>query len=158
VEFSPQEGFELRTPSLWSRYPFSIKKDHEDYDYLCVKIPVAGEEMDLKFDTCAENGLNVKECVWQRLRKKLRHVKTTGAHVWLPRSLGWIACQNVVVKGLQVGRREIKNAKIAVFPNDSAFPKSHNCQGLLGMRYFRQTVIVFDFERESIWIRNDAVN
>ena len=110
--------------------------------------------MELKFDTCAVNGLNIKEQMWQHISKELKHIKTTNDKIWLPWGVGRITCKNVTVESLEVGKRTINKAKISVFSNDSTFPETQNCQGLLGMLYFRDTVVVLDFERNLMWVKN----
>jgi hypothetical protein len=51
-----------------------------------------------------------------------------------------------------VGNRTVRNAKISVFPNDS--PIVEHCFGMLGMQYFEDTVMVLDFEKELMWVKN----
>ena len=66
--------------------------------------------------------------------------------------IGRLKCRRGVIRELQLGSRTIKKAKISVFPNDS--PLLEECQGMIGMDCFRDTVIVLDFENEIMWVKN----
>lgn len=50
------------------------------------------------------------------------------------------------------GERTVKNAEISVFPSNS--PLVEDCDGLLGMQYFRDTVMVLDFDEELMWVKS----
>ncbi|MCK4825827.1 hypothetical protein KA005_59310 [bacterium] len=154
VEFSPKSIFEPETPSLWSRYSFAIKKGLLKQDFIFVKIPIAGEEMELIYDTAGGCGLLIRERVWKNVRKSIPNVKLKTSALFVPARGGWISCKKVVIRELYVGKRKVKNAIVSVVPNDSQFPDFQNCQGLLGMQYFRDTIIVLDFERNLMWVKN----
>jgi len=51
---------------------------------------------------------------------------------------------------LQVGDRTVKNAMISVLPDDS--PLLDRCPGLIGMQFFRDTIVVLDFQRNLMWV------
>lgn len=155
VEFSPKSIFEPETPSLWSRYSFAIKKGLLKQDFIFVKIPIAGEEMELIYDTGGGCGLLFRERVWKNVRKSMPNAKLKAGALFAPTCGGWIACKKAVIRELEVGKRKVKNAIVSVVPNDSQFPDFQNCQGLLGMQYFQDTVIVLDFERNLMWVRNE---
>jgi hypothetical protein len=154
VEFSPKNIFEPEIPASWSRYPFSIKEGLENHDFIFVKIPMAGEEMELVYDTGGGCGLLFRERVWKNVRKSMPNAKLKAGAVFAPDYGGWIACKKAVIRELEVGKRKVKNAIILVVPNDSQFPDFRNCQGLLGMLYFRDTITVLDFERNLMWVKN----
>ena len=54
-------------------------------------------------------------------------------------------------KSLQVGDRVIREAQVSVFPNDS--PLLDRCPGLIGMQFFRDTIVVLDFQRNLMWVK-----
>jgi hypothetical protein len=153
VEFSPKNIFEPEIPALWSQYPISIKEGLENHDFIFVKIPIAGEETELIYDTGGGCGLLFRERVWKNISKSIPNVKLKAGAVFAPGYGGWIACKKAVIRELEVGKRKVTNAVLSVVPDDSQFPDFQNCQGLLGMQYFRDTIIVLDFERNLMWVK-----
>jgi hypothetical protein len=150
VEFSYNELFRPRESKLWGQYRFSIEEDFHGNAFLFVRLPIAGEEAELQLDTGSGRGLAIAETLWERIREKVQNRK-----LWKGRELypyiGWLACKRAVIPKLEVGSRTVKNAKISIFPNDS--PLVEDCQGLLGMQYFRDTVMVLDFESNLMWVK-----
>jgi hypothetical protein len=67
VEFSYGEVFESAEPQLWTRYPFLIEEDLYGNALLFVKVPIAGEVIELQLDTGSGNGLAVSEELWEDL-------------------------------------------------------------------------------------------
>ena len=151
VEFSNNELFEPRQLELWEQYSFSIEEDFHGNAFLFVKIPIAGEETELQLDTGSGRGLAVAEELWEVMRQRIQDVKLRKGKDLYP-YIGWLVCKRAVIPKLEVGDRTVRNAKISVFPNDSLLLEE--CQGLLGMQYFRDTVIVLDFERNLMWVKN----
>ena len=151
AEFSLEEVFEPRNSDLWTQYSFVIEEDLGGNAFLFVKIPIAGEEIELQLDTGSGRGLAITEELWERMRKKIRDVKLRKGRDLYP-YIGWLACRRGVITELKVGDRTIKNAKISIFPNDS--PLVEQCDGLLGMQYFQDTVMVLDFERNLMWVKS----
>ena len=151
VEFSLKEVFKPEQSDLWTQYPFEIEEDLGGNVFLFVKIPIAGEEIELQLDTGSGRGLAITEELWERMRKKIRHVKLKKGRDLYP-YIGWLVCKQGVVPKLEVGNRTVKNAKMSVFPNDS--PIVDQCSGMLGMQYFADTVMVLDFEQDLMWLKN----
>jgi len=151
VEFSYNEIFESKELQLWERYTFSIEEDFHGNAFLFVMIPVAAEQIELQLDTGSGRGLALAEDLWEQIRMKIPNVKlkkTTESYPYF----GHLACKQAVVPEFRLGRRTVKNARISIFPNDS--PLMDQSQGLLGMQYFHDTVLVLDFERNLMWVRN----
>ena len=151
VEFSLKEVFKPEQSDLWTQYPFEIEEDLGGNVFLFVKIPIAGEEIELQLDTGNGRGLAITEELWERMSKKIQHVKLKKGRDLYP-YIGWLVCKRGVVPKLEVGNRIVKNAKVSVFPNDS--PIVDQCSGLLGMQYFQDTIMVLDFERNLMWVKN----
>ncbi|HEW79341.1 MAG TPA: hypothetical protein ENH34_05185 [Phycisphaerales bacterium] len=150
AEFSLEEVFKPRNSDLWTQYSFVIEEDLGGNAFLFVKIPIAGEEIELQLDTGSGRGLAITEELWKRMRKKIRNVKLRKGRDLYP-YIGWLACRRGVITELKVGGRTIKNAKISIFPNDS--PLVEQCDGLLGMQFFQDTTMVLDFERNLMWVK-----
>jgi hypothetical protein len=151
VEFSLEKVFEPSKSDSWMQYPFIIEEGLGGNAYLFVKIPVAGEETELQLDTGSGRGLAIAEEQWEKISKKIPEVKLKKGKDLYP-YIGQMPCRRGVVPKLEVGGRMVKDAMISVFPNDS--PLIDEGRGLLGMQYFRDTVMVLDFERNLMWVKN----
>ena len=151
VEFSYNELFEPGEPDLWEQYPFSIEEDFRGNAFLFVNILICGEKIELQFDTGSGRGLAIREELWEKMREKIQNVKLKNSRDLYP-YIGRLLCKRGIIGELEMGDRMVKNAEISVFPNDS--PLVEDCQGLLGMQYFQDTVMVLDFESKLMWIKN----
>ena len=151
VEFSHGKVFEPAELQLWARYPFSIEEDLYGNALLFVEIPIAGEKMELQLDTGSGNGLVLRQELWETISPKAPNVKLRTSKELYP-YIGQLPCKRGIVGELKVGDRTVKGAKISVFPDDS--PLLIHCHGLLGMQYFRDTVMVLDFEGGLMWVKN----
>jgi len=154
VEFSCNQSFEAGKKSIWEKYPISIEEDFHGNAFLFIKIPVVGEEIELQFDTGSGRGLAIGEKLWEQVRDQFQDLNLKKGRDFYP-YIGRLACKRGVIAKLQVGDRIIKNAEISIFPNDS--PLLEECEGLLGMQYFKNTIIVLDFERSLMWVKNQAI-
>jgi len=151
VEFSYNELFEPGEPDLWEQYPFSIEEDFRGNAFLFVNILICGEKIELQLDTGSGRGLAIREELWEKMREKIQNVKLKNSRDLYP-YIGRLLCKRGIIGELEMGDRMVKNAEISVFPNDS--PLVEDCQGLLGMQYFQDTVMVLDFESKLMWIKN----
>jgi hypothetical protein len=151
VEFSLGQAFKLAQLDLWTQYSFAIEEDLGGNVFLFVKIPIAGEEIELQLDTGSGRGLAIAEELWERMRKRIHYIKLRKGRDLYP-YIGWLACKQGVAPKLEVGNRTLENAMISVFPNDS--PIVDQCSGLLGMQYFQDTTVALDFERNLMWVKN----
>jgi hypothetical protein len=153
VELSLNEVFKPEQPDLWTQYPFSIEEDLGGNIFLLVKIPIAGKEIELQLDTGSGRGLAIAQELWEQIRKELKHVSLHKGRDLYP-YIGLLSCKRGVIPELEVGNGTVRNAKLSVFPNDS--PIVDQCSGMLGMQYFQDTVMVLDFERDLMWVRDRA--
>jgi hypothetical protein len=150
VEFSYNESFKSGEENLWDKYPLSIKEDAHGNAFLFVGIPIAGEKTELQLDTGNGRGLAVREELWDKIRGKIQPVNLRNGKDLYP-YIGELSCQRGVIPALEIGNRAVRNAEISVFTNDSQL--LGNCQGLLGMQYFEDMVMVLDFENKLMWIK-----
>jgi hypothetical protein len=150
VEFSHDRVFEPDDNQVWSKYPLSIEEDRGNA-FLFVYIPVAGELMKVQLDTGSGNGLSLSEKLWEKLSGKLQNVKLKEDTELYP-YIGRLSCKQGIIKQLQMGDRLIPNAKISVFPTSS--PLLSECDAILGMQYFQDTVMVLDFNNSVLWVKN----
>ncbi len=150
VGFSPGETFEPGQLELWRQYPLVIEEGLGGNAFIFVRIPIAGEETELQLDTGSGRGLAISRKLWEQIRCRIQNAKLRKGQDLYP-YIGLLNCERATVGSLQVGDRMVRNANISIFPDDS--PLMDGCQGLLGMEYFRDTVIVLDFERNRMWVK-----
>jgi hypothetical protein len=153
VEFSPREIFEPAHPQLWKSYPFVIKEKASDNNAIFVTMTVAGEKVELYLDTGSGQGLQFSEQMWEKLRGKIPVAKLRNGN-FRTAFLENYTCKKGVIKELDIGGRTIKNIEITVLPNDNPT----NLQTLLGMKCFRDTIMVLDFERNLMWVKTSGAN
>jgi len=151
AQLSLNNVFDPNEWDLWERYPFSIEEDFHGNAFLFVELPIAGKQTELQLDTGSARGLAVSEGLWKQMQPKI-HTGTMRKGNELYPYIGRLQCRRGVIPKLEVGHRTVENAMISIFPNDS--PLVEDCQGLLGMQYFQNTVMVLDFERNLMWINH----
>jgi len=153
VEFSIEQVFKPEEPDSWAQYSFVIEEDLGGNAFLFVKIPIAGHETEVQLDTGSGRGLAISEELWKTMEEKIGHTRLKRGKDLYP-YIGLLPCRRGVVPQLRVGSRIVTNAMISVFPDDS--PVMDRCAGLLGMQCFQNAVIVLDFERNLMWMKNPA--
>jgi len=154
VEFSYNQSFETSDADTWEKYPISIEEDSHRNAFLFVRVPIAGEQMELQFDSGSGRGLAIGERLWEQIGFHIPDLNLSGGRDFYP-YIGCLACRKGVVPTLQVGDRMITNAEISVFPDDS--PLLAESEGLLGMQYFQKAVVVLDFEKSLMWVRSQGI-
>jgi len=151
VEFSLDGIFEPKDLGFWAQYSFAIEEDFGGNSFLFVKIPVAGEEIELQLDTGSGRGLAISEELWSTLSQKIIKARLRKDTEFYP-YIGQLPCKKAVIPKLRIGQRDIRNANISVFPDDS--PLLDQCEGLLGMQHFTDTIMVLDFKRNLMWVKD----
>ncbi len=150
VEFSGDEQFEPSQTERWEQWPFLIEEDFHGNAVLLVEIEIAGEKVQLQLDTGSGDGLAIGEELWEKIRTRIPNVRLKKGVELYP-YIGQLPCRQGTIRGLKFGDRAVKKASISIFPDDS--PLISDCAGMLGMQYFRETVMVLDFERELMWVK-----
>ena len=153
AEFSLEQTFEPAEPALWAQYPFAIEEDWSGNPYLFVNIPIAGEQIELQLDTGSGRGLAISDQLWQQIRPNIQNVKLSKGIDLYP-YIGQLPCRRGLIDEIELGDKIVSDAKISVFPDDS--PLLDYCDGMLGMQYFQDTVMVLDFERNLMWVKNQS--
>jgi hypothetical protein len=154
VEFSKDKEFKPEQGGLWERYSLSIEEDFHGNSFLFVKIPIAEDVVELQLDTGSGKGLAIREELWERIREKISEkVRLRNSRDLYP-YIGDLPCRQGVVREIRMGSRTVRDADVSVFPNDS--PLLNQCDGVLGMQWFGDTVIVLDFEGMQMWVKNPS--
>jgi hypothetical protein len=151
VEFSRDKAFEPSQPQLWMHYQLHIEEDFHGNMFLFVELPLAGRMTELQLDTGSGNGLAIRQELWGKLQQNIIDVKLKNDKEFYP-YIGRLPCKKGMIENLEVGNRTIKNAMISVFANNS--PLLSESEGMLGMQYFRDTIMVLDFENKLMWVRS----
>jgi len=159
IELSAKQSFIPVHPNCWIQYPFKIEKDINGELRLMVKIPIAGENLWILFDTCSSPGLSVDAEFWAKLSERAKTVKIKDSKNQYYQT-GLVDCQRAIVSELTIGHRIIANAEVVFFPEDKPHEiqignKSYKFPNVLGMGYFKDTVIALDFEHGLLWVRKE---
>ncbi len=146
VEFSSSGPFKPLDASFWTSYPMSVKEGR-----LMVELPIQNQTLIFYFDTCARNAMWLQDKTWKKLAPHLGPAtfkKGVLTSVY-PRR---VPCRKAGIKTLGVANVSIKDAEIlildghnAVFPSDT-----------IGMVFFKHTIVVLDFDRGLMWIKNNG--
>jgi hypothetical protein len=153
VEFLCDRTFKPEQETLWSKYPLSIEEDGYGNTFLFVQIPVAGELLKVQLDTGSGNGIALSEELWRTLSGKLNNIKLKNGTDLYP-YIGRLDCRKGVIEELQVGNKLIPDAIVSVFPAKS--PLLHDCDAILGMQFFQDSVIVLDFNNSLLWVKGSV--
>jgi hypothetical protein len=150
IAFSPRAAFEPDKPSDWLRLPFALEKV-DDNLRMMMDFPVGGNKVRVEFDTGgARPGLTLREAAWTRVASSVR-ARATGAGHCQSYQYGPTPCRKYSIPQLNVGRMELKDAAVDVLPD--SHPLLKDLDGILSLDYFRTTVVVMDFKKSLIWIR-----
>ena len=68
----------------------------------------------------------------------------------------FLPCRKMTIKELQVGNMLIKNANINVITNKN--PWHEDDHHMLGMGFFKETIVVLDFDKSLMWIKKQQTN
>ncbi len=157
VEFSLAGSFDPEDPNAWSRYPFADPNKADEGRRICIEIPVEDQTLNLAFDTGYSNALLIREDTWQQLKGRLSGAKSGGKPLYGPMLGGKMPSSNAVVEQLHLGDETIRKAHVNILPNEAPLLKSFKkAQGLIGMECFEKTIVVLDFERNAMWVKNRA--
>lgn len=150
VEFATNNSFNLQDGNQWYQYPMTIEYDEKKYARLMVDIPLAGQTKHITFDTGAGPGLILTESIWAKFSSGLKIQNREKDRLATPLS-GWLPCRKITITQLALGNISLNDAQIHVIADDNPFGQD---ELTLGMGFFKETVIVLDFERDILWIRN----
>jgi len=153
VEFSLEETFECDQPQQWLQYPLAIEEDFGGNAFLFVEIPLAGVPLRLQLDTGSGRGLAITEQAWRRISPELYPVNLRRTKELYP-YIGRLDCRRGVVSHMNIGGRIVRRAEVSIFPDDS--PLLEQCEGMVGMQCFQGTIIVLDFQRCQLWVRDPS--
>jgi hypothetical protein len=150
VEFAANRSFNPQNNNRWHQYQMTIEHDEKQFADLIIDIPLVGHPRRIKLDTGAGPGLILTEKIWAKLSSDFQTRHQEKDKLRTPLS-GWLPCRKITVEQLALGNISINDAQIHVIADDNPFGQD---EFTLGMGFFKETVIVLDFERNLLWIRN----
>jgi hypothetical protein len=154
VEFATNNSFNPQNSNQWHQYPISIERNEKQSARLIVDIPLAGHTQRIEFDTGAAPGLILTESIWVKISSGLKILNQDKGQLRTPLS-GWLPCRMITVEQLALGNISINDARIHVIADDNPFGKN---EFTLGIGFFRETVVVLDFEHNLLWVRNPILS
>jgi hypothetical protein len=147
VEFSTQNSFQVDTVEMWDRYDMSVEEAAENAKDIIIRIPIAGEITTAKLDTGTSWTLAMTKDIWDDYSRKLQVLKESRERAQF--FYGLKDVRKVTVSELSIGDKLMTDAPISILA-DSTFKESFI---LIGIGYFKDTIIVIDFERGLVWVR-----
>ena len=147
VVFSKDGAFEPDDPEHWTSYPLEIKPDSSSNDRIMVQLPVAGQRLELFFDSCGgKPGLDLSKAQWERVRPYL-HVKKELSTHYRNFQEGRLSCQAATVSELAVGEKTLTDVDVYISDDPEYL-------SMISLGYFQDTVVVLDFVNKLMWIRS----
>ena len=145
---SAEQSFTPMQDDQWLQYPLKIEEYPKGGLRLMIDIPIGGKTYHIQLDTGSDGALTVDTKFFDELSKSITATvkKRKGKDLFL---IGWVDCQKVVLPELDFCHRILKNAQISILPDDMAGKYTN----LVGMQCFKDTVMVLDFERELMWVK-----
>ena len=150
VEFAPADFFfQTDESGSWENYSFEIKNEK-----IVVSMLIENKNFPVAFDTCGSYGMVVNFDTWEKLAKNIKNTKVKKSKFYSG-FLGELPCYKARIKKLKIGNRVVKNAEVIILPEDSPYFST----GItLSMKYFKNTVVVLDFERNLMWVKNNGTD
>lgn len=150
VEFSAKKPFSPRDVNQWIRHTMMIENNEKANARLMVDIPIAGHSRHIHFDTGAAAGLIMTEKIWSEISPDLKLVDEEKSFMATPLA-GLLPCRKITIELLELGGLSIHDAQVNVTANKNPYGQD---DFTLGMGFFKETVIVLNFESELLWIMN----
>ena len=147
VEFGMRESFQADPLYMWGQYRMSIETTKRNARNLMIHTTIAGEETKARLDTGTNWSLALSQNVWSKLSTELHVLNESRGQARFFH--GWNDINTITVAELSVGDKCMTNTPIVVL-NDTVFGENFI---LIGMDYFKDTVIVIDFEHSLLWVR-----
>lgn len=147
LEFS-MDSFHAEPVESWRQYEMLIENDSQNTTRLMVKIPIAGENTKIAFDTGYDCCLIMTEKIWERYAIKLHKVKEKKNRSLL--TSGVYDIREITIDKLSIGNKIFPNESIHIFSDNTIYGPDFF---MLGINCFKNTVIVLDFEHNLLWVK-----
>jgi hypothetical protein len=116
---------------------------------LHVELSLAGENIPAWLDTGNPGQLEISSRVWGKIASQIEggEPRKSTVQYW---QFGTVECEKIQVRHLMLGNLERKNVEVVVLPDGKPF---YNTYALIGMGFFKKDVIVLDFYRHLLWVK-----
>lgn len=149
IEFGRKDTFFDPVPEAWQSYPISLLDDPQGQYRLQVDIPVAGENLNVWFDTGNPGELELSSGLWSKVASRFdaEPPQKSIIQYW---QFGNVECEKILVHNLTAGRLEPRNVELIVLPEGKPFYENY---ASIGMGFFKEDVLVLDFHRKLLWVK-----
>jgi hypothetical protein len=125
----------------------SVEATAKNSKAIVIHIPIAGEMTEARLDTGTNWSLAMTEDAWYKYSTKFQVLKESRERAQFFHGLKDV--RKITVSEFSIGDKSMTDASILVL-DDSIFKESFI---LIGMDYFKDTIVVIDFERGLLWVR-----
>jgi hypothetical protein len=154
VQFSAKRSFMPQKRDDWHHFPITVELQNGDSSkqFVFLDLEVNGRHLRPLLDTGAGLGLMMNSRLWNEVKDSFQETRREKFNFVLPFHFegNKPRCTNITVKDLQLGDIEMNDAAITVLPETKNWKKA-DC--IMGMGYFREKVVVLDFERSVLWVK-----
>ena len=153
VELSPKTPFVPEDARQWSKYAFSIEQNLHKRDVIIPDITIASQKLHIMFDTCGgPTGLALRTKMWDKIAGKVTAKKPKPSQ-FSAVYREWLPCTKTSITELKIGSSVVKDVDVVILPEETPYI-APDLGGLLSMAYFKKTIVVLDFERNLMWVKN----
>ena len=149
IEFSVEKAFEPSEAGDWQSYPLELVESDRGYPRLMVDIPIAGENQRIMFDTCGRYGIVIGPELWQKISASSKNIKARKDR-FRSGFMGWLPCQKAKIPRLDIAGQVVRNADVIILDEDSPYLTE---PGYISMKYFKNSMVVFDFRQKLMWVK-----
>jgi hypothetical protein len=154
VQFSAKKSFKPQSEDNWHRFPITVEcaGGNAGKQFVLVDMQVNGKRIRPLLDTGAGLGLMMNSRLWEDVKGNFEETKRKKINFVLPFHFegNKPTCTAITVKNLRLGDIEIPGGEITVLPKTKNWKKT-NC--IIGMGYFREKIVVLDFESKTLWVK-----
>lgn len=154
VQFSAKKSFIPQSEDSWNRFPLTVESKVSDHgkQFVFIDMEVNGERIRPLLDTGAGLGLMFNNHLWDKIKDSFEETKRKDFNFVLPFHFegNKPKCTNITVKDLHMGDIKMSGVEITVLPETKSWKKT-DC--IIGMGYFREKIVVLDFESSTLWVK-----
>lgn len=143
---APEGEFVPDNRDKWRQYSMSTANN-----ILKVDMQIQGHDLPINFDSCGVYPVVLPQELWEKIEPELDVVSNNKSSV-ISGVFGSQPCRKATVRRLQLGDSTIRNAEITIMPEGNHWISQGI--GYISMAYFRDTVVVLDFENNLFWVRD----
>lgn len=147
IQFSSESVFAPEDSEYWISYPFELKGHH-----LLLNIQVEGVDTALMLDTGACIELELFDTVTEKLYEKRADYKKAWkfkTRLFTPHMNRKVEALKFKAKDLTLGEHVLDEVKVYSRP----VKKGAEYDGVIGMKLFKKTAMVLDFDKNLMWVR-----